>query len=181
MIPYFASQGTAPVQSLLLPPIVGNMQQADIRYYKFDCINCGSSSPVCPSPNGTWFAPGGMYIENTPNASPFTYSGPHNTWQDVVTAAQAQGFPVSLSTTFNDFKTQLEGDLRQVVIKGKPCFGQPSGCDCVVIVGTGHTDAWEYTTNNYQPCVDACCSGETLIVHFKGVYQTLMDSEVILL
>ena len=44
MIPYFASQGTAPVQSPLLPPVVGNMQQADIRYYKFDCINCGSSS-----------------------------------------------------------------------------------------------------------------------------------------
>ena len=173
MIPYFASQGTAPVQSPLLPPVVGNMQQADIRYYKFDCINCGSSSSVCPSPNGTWFAPGGMYIENTPNANPFLYSGPHNTWQEVVTAAQAQGFPVSLNTTFTDFKTQLEGDLRQVVIKGKPCFGQTGDCDCIVIDGTGHTDAWEYTTNNYQPCVDACCSGETFDCTLQGCVPNL--------
>ncbi len=173
MIPYFASQGTAPVQSPLLPPIVGNMQQADITYYKFDCINCTSVSPACPSPNGIWFAPGGMYIENTPNASPFTYSGPHNTWQDVVTAAQAQGFPVSLSTTFDDFKTWLEGDLRQVVIKGKPCFGQTSGCDCIVIDGTGHRDAWEYTTSNYQPCVDACCSGETFDCTLQGCVPNL--------
>ena len=173
IIGYVASQGTSPVQSLLLPPIVSNMQQADIRYYKFDCVNCSSPAQTCPSPNGTWFAPGGMYIENTLNASPFTYSGPHNTWQDVVIAAQNQGFTVSTNTTFTDFKTQLQGDLRRVVLKGKPCFGQPSGCDCIVIDGTGHTDAWEYTTSNYQPCVDACCSGETFDCTLQGCVPNL--------
>ena len=98
------------------------MQQADISYYKFDCVNCSSVAPVCPSPNGTWYAPGSMYIENTLNASPFTHSGPHNTWQEVVIAAQNQGFSVSLNTTFADFKTQLEGDLRRVVFKRKTLF-----------------------------------------------------------
>ena len=161
IIGYLASTSTAPVQSPLLPPVVGNMQQADITYYKFDCINCSSPAQTCPSPNGTWFAPSGMWIENTPNATPFTYSGPHETWQEVIQSMQNQGFSVSINTTYDDVKTMLLSDLRQVVIKGLPCYGQPSGCDCVVIDGTGHTDAWEYTTNNYQPCVDACCSGDT--------------------
>ena len=176
ILSYLASPSTAPVQSLLLPPITGNMQQADITYYKFDCINCSSPFQTCPSPNGTWFAPDGMYIEAVPGAAPFVYSGPHNTWQDVVTAAQQQGFGVSIGTSYDDFKTILAADLREVVIKGTPCYGTPSGCDCVEIPGTGHTGGWYWATSNYQPCVDACCSGETFDCTQSGCVPNLTNT-----
>ena len=176
ILSYIASPATAPVQSPLLPPITGNMQQADITYYKFDCVNCSSPVQTCPSPNGTWWAPDGMYIESVQGAPPFVYSGPHNTWQDVVTAAQQQGFSVSLGTSYDDFTTILAADLREVVIKGTPCYGTPTGCDCVEIDGTGHTGGWYWSSSNYQPCVDACCSGETFDCTQSGCVPNLTNT-----
>ena len=176
ILSYIASPATAPVQSPLLPPITGNMQQADITYYKFDCVNCSSPVQTCPSPNGTWWAPDGMYIESVQGTPPFVYSGPHNTWQDVVTAAQQQGFSVSLGTSYDDFTTILAADLREVVIKGTPCYGTPTGCDCVEIDGTGHTGGWYWSSSNYQPCVDACCSGETFDCTQSGCVPNLTNT-----
>jgi len=177
LLPYLASPATIPLQSPLLPPIVGNMQNADVTYYKFDCINCSSAAiQTCPSPNGTYWAPSGMWIENTPNASPMVYSGPHYTWQEVVNAAVTQGFIVNNNTSYDDFRTELSLLERQVVIKGNPCYGSPTGCDCVPIPGTGHTGGWEYTTGNYHPCVSACCSGDTFDCTLYGCVPNMTNS-----
>jgi len=186
IIGYIANVGTAPVQSPLLPPITNNMQQADITYYKFDCSNgCGSSSSICPSPHGKWWAPNSMYIESTTFAT--VYSGPHYTWLEVIAAAQLQGFSVNINSTYNDVKSALASDLREVIIKGLPCYGQTSKCDCILIDGTGHTGTWGL--NDYNSCYTSCCqtvdtydcrpSGCIFSNNGTGAYSSLTDCEVV--
>jgi len=159
IISYVANPVTAPVQSPLLPPIINNMQQADIRYYKFDCVNCGSSTSICDSPHGKWFGPTGMWIKNIPGLAAFTYSGPHFTWEEVIDALNIQGFSLNYTTPLSNVEITLAADGRQIEITGMPCYGQNNGCDCIEIPGTGHTGA--FPISDYNLCYTACCSGDT--------------------
>ena len=107
------------------------------------------------------------YREYVPTLPYFHYSGPHSTWQEVIDAANLQGFnSLSYNTTFDDVTTILAGDGRRVIIKGLPCYGQAAPCDCDLIAGTGATNTWAIT--DYTDCYDACCSGETYDCIYQG-------------
>ena len=43
----------------------------------------------------------------------------------------------------------------------RPCQCQTSSldCSCYLIIGTGHTDAYENTATGYNDCLDKCCEG----------------------